>query len=198
MGVTSKGLRYPEGVVIGNTIHTKIKELAEDVDGALGTRDTRLDGLDSKTNTTNSTLALRGLPISRHGGYTPRITNLANNDANYTTHQVNNFAVVPANARTVVVSMDVNSQCNANAQNHWSPLINFGLGWNWMWGSVEYAAVHNNNNTFLNMGFSITSVYDVRSYIGANVSLAVNGRNDIGSGAWVDVGYLKWSATFQY
>lgn len=198
MGVTSKGLRYPEGVVIANTIHTKIKELAEDVDAGLGTRDTRLNGLDSKTDSTNSVISSRGLPISRHGGYVPRSTNLPNNDAAYTTHSVNNFAVVPANARTIVVSMNVNCQANANAQNHWSPLINYTGAWQWMWGSVEYVAVHNNNNTFLNMGFAITSVFDVRSYIGSYVSLAVNGRNDVGSGAWVDVGYLNWSATFQY
>ena len=75
MGVTSKGLRYPEATVLANTLHTRIKELADDVNAGLVTRDGRLDALDTKTNTTDSTLAQRGVLISRSGNWKAADTN---------------------------------------------------------------------------------------------------------------------------
>lgn len=35
MGTTSQGLRYPESTVLANTLHTQIKNLADDVDAKI-------------------------------------------------------------------------------------------------------------------------------------------------------------------
>lgn len=197
MGTTSKGLRYPEATVLGNTLHTRIKELADDMNTQLVSRDTRFDGLDSKTNTTNATLATRGLPISRHSGYRAADTNLPNNSTAYTTHFATNLVTVPANSRTAVVSMHMPAHCVANAQCHWNPLVSFGAsGWMSMFGS-GYVTVHNQGQPAINMGFAVSSVFDVRSRIGTNFGIAMDAHNDASSGAWIHLGYIKWSLTFQ-
>lgn len=197
MGTTSKGFRYPEGVVVGNTIHTKIKELAQDIDSSLTSRDTRLNGLDTKTDNTNNTLNVRGLPVSRHAGYGVAAANLPNNDAVYTVHSMTNLAIVPSGARTAIVSMHMPGHCVANAQAHWDPLASFGgSGWISMFAS-GYISVHNQAQPAINMGFSVTSAFDVRPHVGGYFGVALNAFNDTGSGAWVHVGYLNWSVTFQ-
>lgn len=200
MGTTSKGLRYPEGTVLGNTLHTRIKELADDADAALVSRDTRFDGLDTKTNATNADLALRGMPISRYGGSKATNTNLPNDGVVRTIWNVNGLAYVPSNARTVMVSMAAAAQCVANAQVWWKPMFSGinGVGGDWqtMFPSVDYASCHNQANTSLNMGFAVSSVFNVVPYRGELAALAVNAHNDAGSGAWIHCGYLHWSVLF--
>jgi hypothetical protein len=197
MGTTTKGLRYPEANVLGNTLHTRIKELADDMNAALVSRDTRFDGLDTKTNTTNTVLAARGLPISRHNGWVATSTNLPNNSSVYTTHLVSNPMIVPTGARVAVVSMQCNSRCETNAQMHWQPCVNFNAGWIGLWGNTAYASVHNQGQPALNMGFAVTAAFDVRDRVGQYTSLAVNAHNDTGSGAWIHIGYMSWSVTFE-
>lgn len=197
MGTTSKGLRYPEATVLGNTLHTRIKELADDMNTQLVSRDTRFDGLDTKTNATNTLLNARGLPISRHSGFGATGTNLPNDAIARTTHYMMNLVTVPSGARTAVVSMHLPAHCVTNAQCHWNPLASFGgSGWMSMFGS-GYISVHNQGNTAVNMGFSVASVFDVRSYVGTNFGVAMDAHNDTGSGAWIHVGYLSWSLAFQ-
>ena len=197
MGTTTKGLRYPEANVLGNTLHTRVRELAEDMNTQLSSRDTRFDGLDTKTNNTNTVLNARGLPIARYSGYGATGTNLPNSGVAYTTHYMANLAIVPAGSRVAVVSMHMPAHNVANAQSWWNPLASFGgSGWMSMFAS-GYIAVHNQSNPAMNMGFSVTSAFDVRSYIGTYFGVAMDAHNDPGSGAWTHVGYLNWSVTFE-
>ena len=200
MGTTSKGLRYPEGTVLGNTLHTRIKELADDTNAQLVSRDARFDGLDTKTYATNADLALRGMPISRYGGSKVANTNLPNDSEVRTIWDVYNIVTIPSNARTVMVSMSAPAHCGTNAQVWWKPMFSgingAGGDWQTMFPSVDYASCHNQTNTSLNMGFSVSSVFNVVSYRGQLAGLAVNGYNDTSSGAWVHAGYLQWSVLF--
>lgn len=197
MGTTTKGLRYPEATTLGNTLHTRIKELADDANTQLTSRDTRLDGLDTKTNTTNATVLNRGLILSRHGSSLAAVTNVPNNDAAYTTHSLSPAMTVPAGARTALVSMGLAAHCVTNAQVHWQPGISTpALGGVGLFASISYIAVHNQANTQMNMGFHASSLIDMRSSVGQNLSLFVNAYNDSGSGAWVHAGYLVWTVSF--
>lgn len=200
MGITSKGLRYPESTVLANTLHTRIKELADDANTQLVSRDTRFDGLDTKTNATNADLALRGMPIARYGGSKAPNSNIPNDSAERTIWDVYGLATVPSNARTVQVSISCATQCVTNAQNWFKPMFSGinGVGGDWMFllgGSGLYPH-HNNTNTGLNMGFAVSSVFNVMSYRGQLAAIAVNATNDSGSGAWVAAGYMQWSVLF--
>jgi hypothetical protein len=200
MGTTTKGLRYPESNVLGNTLHTRIKELADDTNRELVSRDTRLDGLDTKTNNTNADLALRGMPIARYGGTTPAASNMPNDSAVRTIWSAYGIAYVPANARTVMVSISCFTQNAYNAQNWFKPMFSGinGAGGDWMslFPSVDYANVHNNGQVFLNMGFSASSVFNMVPYRGQLCAIAVNAHNDSGSGGWSAAGYMQWSVLF--
>lgn len=182
MGTTSKGLRYPEGTVLANTLHTHIKNLADDVNPFMAAHD------------------IRGVPISRHGGASGRIQNTPNDNVARTVHQVQNFAVVPAGAVTAHVSMSVAAQCAANAQVWWRPMFSpvNGVGGVWwdLYISGGYVNSHNQSQPVLNMGFGVSGIFDVRSYIGGSCGLAVNAYNDPGSGGWIDNGHLEWAVTF--
>ena len=198
MGTTSKGLRYPEGTVLGNTLHTRIKELADDTNTQLVSRDARFDGLDTKTNATNADLALRGMPISRHGGSLAAATNMPNDSAVRTIWTIPGVATVPGNARTAMVSVAAAAQCVTNAQVWWQPYFspNSGGVYEPFFPNVSYANVHNTANTSLNMGFAVSSVFNVLDYRGQSCYLTINGHNDTGSGAWIHAGYLQWSILF--
>jgi hypothetical protein len=198
MGTTSKGLRYPEATVLGNTLHTRIKELADDMNSQLVSRDTRFDGLDTKTNATNADLALRGMPISRYGGTKTPNTNIPNDSVPRTIWDVYSLATVPSNARTVQVSISCFTHCVANAQNWFLPMFsgNNGSTWESLFGNLQYYACHNNANTSLNMGFSVSSIFNMVPYRNQTAAIAVNAHNDSGSGAWVHAGYMQWSVLF--
>jgi hypothetical protein len=200
MGTTSKGLRYPEGTVLGNTLHTRIKELADDTNAALVSRDARLDGLDTKTNATNADLALRGMPISRYGGTINPASNIPNDSGVRTIWSLYSFAYVPANCRTVQVSLSANAQCVTNAQVHWKPMFSgingAGGDWQMMFPSVDYVNVHNGGNTVLNMGFAVSSIFNMIPYRNQLAGIAVNAHNDTGSGAWIHAGYMQYSVLF--
>lgn len=189
MGTTSKGLRYPEPSVLGNTLHTRIKELAEDANGVLVTDTARIAALENTVN-------IRGLPITRHGSHLPTSTNLPNNDAWQTTHLVQNIVVIPATAVTVHVSMKVSAHCVVNAQAHWDPQISLNNGSvSWLKLAPSNLTSHNQAQPALNMGFAVSGIFDVQAARGQTIALALNGKNDVGSGAWVHVGYLQWSVT---
>lgn len=200
MGTTTKGLRYPEANVLGNTLHTRIKELAEDTNTQLVSRDTRLDGLDTKTTATNNSLAAIGLPIARYGGVKAPNSNIPNDSVARTIWDVYSFAYVPGNATTAIVSLSANAVCDTNAQVWWKPMFSpiNGAGGDWqsLFASVDYVNVHNNGNTFINMGYAVSSIHNVSSYRGQLAGLAVNAHNDTGSGAWIHAGYMQWSVLF--
>lgn len=200
MGTTTKGLRYPEATVLGNTLHTRIKELAEDTNAALVSRDTRFDGLDTKTNNTNADLALRGMPIARYGGTKAPNSHLPNDSVVRTIWDVYGLAVVPSNARTVMVSISCFTTNQYNAQNWFKPMFSGinGAGGDWLslFPSVDYANSHNNGQVFLNMGFSVSSVFNMIPYRGQTCAIAVNAHNDTGSGGWSSAGYMQYSVLF--
>lgn len=200
MGVTSKGLRFPEATVLGNTLHTRIKELADDANSLLVAQDNRFNALDTKTNNTNSDLALRGLPIARYGGSKAANTNLPNDDIARTIWDVYGLAYVPSNARTVQVSINCNTQCATNAQSWYKPMFSpingAGGDWHSFFSNVDYANHHNNTNLYLNMGFAVSSIFNVTNYRGQLAGIAVNAYNDTGSGAWLHCGYMQWSVLF--
>ena len=199
MGTTTKGLRYPEANVLGNTLHTRVKELADDTNAAFVSRDTRFDNLDTKTNATNADLALRGMPIARLGGTKAPNSNMPNDSAERTIWDVYSLTTVPSNARTVMVSINCNTHCVTNAQNWFKPMFSGinGVGGDWvnLFGGTT-VNVHNNGNTSLNMGFSVSSVINMVPYRGQLCAIAVNAFNDTGSGAWVHAGYMQWSVLF--
>lgn len=198
MGTTTKGLRYPEATVLGNTLHTRIKELADDMNTQLVSRDTRFDGLDTKTNATNADLALRGMPIARYGGTKAANSNIPNDSAVRTIWDLYSLATVPSNARTVQVSISCFTHCVVNAQNWFKPMFSGNNGGTWLslFASVDYANCHNNANASLNMGFAVSSIFDMVPYRGQTAAIAVNAHNDSGSGAWVHAGYMQWSVLF--
>lgn len=198
MGTTTKGLRYPEATVLGNTLHTRIKELADDANSALVSRDSRFDALDTKTNATNADLALRGMPISRHGGTKAPNSNIPNDSVPRTIWDVYSLTTVPSNARTVHVSISCYTHVVANAQNWFKPMFsgNNGGTWESFFQSVDYANCHNNANAALNLGFSVSSVFNMIPYRGQACAIAVNAHNDSGSAAWAHAGYMQWSVLF--
>lgn len=73
MGTTSKGLRYPEGTVLANTLHTRIKELADDANTQMTSRDSRMANIETP-------LAVRGVPLTRNASYTATISNVPNDE----------------------------------------------------------------------------------------------------------------------
>lgn len=199
MGTTSKGLRYPEANVLGNTLHTRIKELADDTNAALVSRDTRFDGLDTKTDNTNADLALRGMPIARYGGTKAATSNIPNDAVARTIWDVYSLATVPSNARTAQVSISCSTQCMTNAQNWFLPMFSTNNGatsWMYLFGDSAYKAHHNIANTYLNMGFAVSTTFDVVAGRGGVCAIAVNATNDAASGAWVHAGYMQWSVLF--
>ena len=198
MGTTSKGLRYPEATVLGNTLHTRIKELADDMNTQLVSRDTRFDGLDTKTNATNADLALRGMPIARYGGSKAANSNIPNDSVARTIWDVYSLTTVPSNARTAQVCISCATHCATNAQNWFQPMFsgNNGGAWMYLMGGSGYYPHHTNANVYLNMGFAVSSVFDMVPYRGQTAAIAVNAHNDSGSGAWVHAGYMQWSVLF--
>lgn len=198
MGTTTKGLRYPEGTVLRNTLHTQIKNLADDMNAALVSRDARFDGLDTKTSATNADLAIRGLPISRYGGSIAAATSMPNDSANRIIYRNASLGTVPAAARTAQVSMSTTANCVANAQCWWAPQFTSdgAVTWKTMFPSVSFVNFHNNGTAALNMGFAVSSVFNVVADRGKTYGLSVDGYNDAGSSGWVACGYMQWSILF--
>lgn len=182
MGTTSRGLRYPEGTVLANTLHTQIKNLADDINPILLEHD------------------IRGLPLTRYGGASPRLTQSPNDNVERTIHIVQNIAAIPSNAVTAHVSMSVGAQAAANAQCWWKPMFSGNNGSTWFFlynvtAGNGYVNSHNQSQPAINLGFAVSGVFDVRSYRGGQLALAVNSYNDPGSGAWIDNAYLEWTIT---
>ena len=179
MGVTSNGLRYPEPTGLANQLHIFIQRLAEDVDSRVLNHDPR------------------GIPISRHAGVAATLTNLPDNDALYNTFVNGSIVTIPSTAVTALLVQQHPARCEGNAQCHWYPqyTLNGGAVWN-DFGTAGFYTSHNQNNPAIDMGLMCSIEVDVRANRGQALGLAMTGRNDGGSVAWIHVGFLHWSITF--
>lgn len=178
MGTTSQGLRYPEATSAAAKLHTRVKELADDIDAKLVVQ------------------SIRGVPISRHAGATQGLTHLPDNDGLYNTHIPSPIATIHPAACSLHISIHVSARCEGNAQCHWYPqyTLNNGGVWN-NFTPLEFFSFHNNNNAYVDMGLIMSINVDVRAARGQQFGLALSGRNDGGSVGWIHVGYLHWVVT---
>jgi hypothetical protein len=195
MGTTSpKGLRYPEPTVEARTLHTQIKNLADDVNGVLTTHDTRMNGLDTKTNTTNNNLVPRALPEYRYGNVAGVYTHSPNDGIIRTISQHTDQFYVHPSANTLQISVSQVSTANnpGGSAGVWQVLVNFaGTGWTSVPGND--LRVHNHEQPMLDMGFHVVGTFNVQAYRGQLGSIATNFTNDATSGGWVSHGPMMWS-----
>lgn len=188
MGITiPKGYRYPEPTDEARLIHTRIKDLADDLNVTLVDHDGRL-------TTAESGIASRGQVAGRYGSYKSYTSHSPNDGVNRTTHIDVNAFYIPTNSLVAHVSLSVAGQAVANAACTWDPLVSFTTG------GVAYQGLgatvsHNQGQAALDVGFFSSSFFDVRSYRGNWGSLAVNCANDATSSAWIHQGYLHWAVT---
>lgn len=135
------------------------------------------------------------MPIGWWNGTAGTSTNLPNDGITRTTHVINGTAV-PSNAIAAQVHFDFSAQCQANAAVHWYFAASDGNGGyhNLSTDNIR----HNQANTLRNMGATCTSTIDVRPHAskGWGIQGVVNGNNDPGSGAWVDVAYCTMTVTY--
>lgn len=195
MGTTSpKGLRYPEPTTEARTLHTRIKELADDANSVLVTHDARFTALDSKTNATNADLANRAYPQYRYGNSAGVFTFSPNDGVNRTISQHTDQFYVHPSANTIVVSLMQASFCSGvgGAACVWDPLVNFG-GTGWQQVSGNSHRVHNQENRQLDMGFHVVGTFNAQPYRGMLGSVATNCVNDATSAGWLYHGFLFWS-----
>lgn len=196
MGITiPKSLRYPEATTEARTLHTRIKELADDVNGVLVDHDTRFSKLDTKTNTTNSNLSLRGNAAWPYGKSAGVYTHSPNDGINRTISEHPSQFYVHSSANYIQVSMMQSSYCGGvgGAAGVWEPLVNFGgTGWQYLTGVT--LRVHNQENNVLDMGFHVVGIFNAQPYRGMAGSVATNFNNDATSAGWVVHGNLLWNA----
>lgn len=195
MGTTSpKNLRYPEPTTEARTLHTQIKNLADDGTTVLTAHDARFAGLDSKTNTTDSILSLRGNPVWKYSNCAGVFTHSPNDGVNRTISQhTDQFYVNPAANYIMVSLMQASFGAGAGGTaGYWEPLVNFG-GTGWQFVGASPVRAHNNEQTALDLGFFAASIFDARSYRNMAGSVASNFVNDPTSAGWVTHGYLRWS-----
>lgn len=196
MGITSpKGLRYPEPTTEARTLHTRIKELADDTNTVLIAHDARFTGLDTKTNTTNSSLALRGMPQWQYGKSAGVYTHSPNDYVNRTISQHTDQFYVHPSANYIQVSMKQSSYCGAgNAAGSWEALVNFGgTGWQAVTGTG--INVHNQGNAVLDLGFHVVGIFNAQPYRNMAGSVATNFALDAPSAGWATHGDLFWNVT---
>lgn len=195
MGATNpKGLRYPEPTTEARTLHTQIKNLADDANGVLVSHDSRFTALDTKTNVTDSELVNRNTVLGRYGHCAGVFTHLPNDGVLRTVSQHTDQFFVPATATRAIVSMSNTAYSNTNAAGAWYPLVSFTPGGtNWI-GMAEFL-VHNQVQPALDLGFRTTMEFNVESYDNVWGSVALNGYCDAPSGDWIIVGPLRWSVT---
>lgn len=198
MGTTSpKGLRYPEPTTLARTLHTRIKELADDINTSLIAHDVRFLGLDNKTNTTNNTLLNTGDVIARYGASAGVFTHSPNDGVNRTINQQINMFQVPSNARTAWVSFNCTGNALVSSAATWEPLVSFTTGGaNWLHVHGNAIITHNQGNGVLDMGYHVAGTFNVVNNRGQWGSVANNCANDATSGAWLSQGHLFWSVTF--
>lgn len=195
MGSTSpKGLRYPEATTEARTLHTRIKELADDINGVLVAHDTRFNALDLKTNSTNGDLNVRGLPQWRYGNSAGVLTHSPNDYVNRTISIHENQFYVHPSANYIQVSMFQSTYCGGNggAAGFWEVLVNFG-GTGWQAVNGTNLRVHNNQNPGLDCGFHVVGMFNAQPYRNMTGSVATNFANDATSAGWFTHGYLFWS-----
>lgn len=193
MGTTSpKNLRYPEPTTEARTLHTQVKNLADDANNVLINHDARFTNLDAKTDQTNSNLSSRNTVISRYGNCAGVFTHLPNDGVLRTVSQHTDQFYVPAAATRAHVSVMNTAFCNVNCAGAWYPLVNFGnTGWQ---GFGEYV-VHNQTEPGVDLGFQATAEFNVEAYDNVWSSIAVNGYCAPQSGNWITCGYMRWNVT---
>lgn len=196
MGTTSgKLLRYPEPTTPARDMPARIQDLATDVNGVLVTHDSRFTGLDTKTNTTNSNLSLRGVPQWRYGNSAGVLTHSPNDSVNRTISLHENQFYVHPNANYIQISMAQTTYCGGvgGAAGFWEVLVNFGgTGWQSITGTPTHR-VHNQENNRLDCGFFFSTNINAQSYRNMAGSVATNFQNDATSAGWFTHGYLFWS-----
>ena len=194
MGTTARGLRYPEPTTEARTLHTRIKELADDMNGVFTEHDTRLTGLESKTNAPNTALLTRGSTQYRYGRSAGVITHSPNDGVNRTISLHENQFFVHPDANYVQVSISQASHASGagGSAGFWEPLVQFGTtGWQLVNGNRCYN--HNNQNNALDMGFHVVGMFNAQSYRGMSGSIATNYVNDATSAGWTINGFCLWS-----
>lgn len=196
MGTTSpKGLRYPEPTALARTLHTQIKNLADDMNAALVAQDVRLLALDNKTDATNTVVNNQtGMVLARYGNAAGVFTHSPNDGGLRTINQHTDQFYIPTNAKVLVVSFENTAFATANAAGAWYPLVSLTTGGgNWI-GLGEYVT-HNQAQPGIDLGFNCVHQVDVRNNVGNFGSVALNHYADMGSASWITNGFLRWSAT---
>lgn len=137
---------------------------------------------------------LEVLPIGYANTYLYRTTNLPNDAIERTTHAITSFGVPPSNAIWAAVTLSVSAHCVANCAVRWRTHI---TGPDNAWLMRDFYS-HNHANAAFDLGRTHTFNVDVRGHVrnGYALQTALNGANDAGSGAWVDVGALHISVTW--
>lgn len=197
MGATTpKGLRYPEPSTEARVMPARIQDLANDINDVLTTHDARFTALDTKTNTTNTTLNSRGTVVSRYGNSAGVYTHSPNDGVIRTVNQHTDQFYIPANAKYAYVCIGNTAWCSLNAACHWQALVSFQTGGG-AWQNVDNGDLvsHNQGNGALDMGFFVSGFFDVTANRNNYGSVAINNTNDTGSGGWVINGYMHWSVT---
>lgn len=189
---------YPKLVVDGIFGHTIPTDAM--LQGWTITRTTSLAAYTAMTTVSVTSYEERGIPTgSKVSWHTGPTTHLPNDEIARTTHLLTSIVTIPNNAVTMQLSMQVNAHCSYNAQTWWAPCVSLNNGSSWL-SLYEYSGLyipsHNHTNPGTNIGFAHSSIFDVRAARGGMVALAVNGRNDAGSGSWTYVGNLTYTLTF--
>lgn len=189
MGTTSpKGFRYPEPTTEARTLHTTIKDLADDVTDVFIEHDDRLDVMDTS-------LGGKGVPIGRVGYRAGTLTNSPNDWIERTIHQATYVILIPNNAVTAHVSMSASATCAGNAAVYWKPLVSINNTGSWTQLSSPDLLSHNQGQPALDIGFEVSGVVNVVAGRGNYIALAVNSYVDSGSAGWVYSGYLQYTVT---
>lgn len=173
MPTTRYGWTTPTGSSVVRTMWSTITNLANAIDEAL---------------------FQRGAVISRIIGHVVAGSTVPNNSTPTTIHYYSTGPVVPADARSAVVSMQWSGVANINAQCHWQPYVRIVGVADIQVGSTSH---HNNGQPYQNMGMALTVELDVTTYRGYQMLLYVNASNDAASGGPVYVGPMSFQITFK-
>ncbi len=143
MGTTSKlGLRYPEGTVQANTLHTHIKNLADDVDAKLPT--------------------LKKLGEAWWQSIGPQTSPFGNNGTDVYAYVPGSRQGIPAGSKMMQIHFDTRCRAQANAACYW------GLCGQWetgaQFGIITGVRRHNGGDQYADTGCTITGWVDVAGH----------------------------------
>lgn len=195
MGTTNpKGLRYPEPTAEARTLHTQIKNLADDTNAVLVNYDSRFSALDTKTDATINSLAPRGRAEWHYGRSAGVLTHSPNDGVNRTISIHEDMFYVHPNANYIQVSLMQASfgPGIGGTALVWEPLVKFG-GSGWLQVSGNNHRTHNEQVREQDIGFHLVGIFNAQAYRGMAGSVATNCANDATSAAWAYHGFLFWS-----